>query len=120
MNLGPVGSELVATRVEPPAPEPTPAPVAAGPRGETPGVPPRPFPPAEPPPPPPPAPRGACTQCFIGVAWDDEGRCRPCSEAGVRLSVAPPRTAPAIEAAALPGPEEAAPRRRLSFLSRRP
>ncbi|WP_173019531.1 hypothetical protein, partial [Streptomyces alkaliphilus] len=65
------------------------------------------------------APRGACTQCFIGVGWDEEGRCRPCSEAGVRLSVAPPRTAPVIEATAVPGAEEDAPRRRLSFLSRR-
>lgn len=30
----------------------------------------------------------ACSQCWIGVAWDDEGRCRPCSDGRVRLAPA--------------------------------
>ncbi|MCE7082650.1 hypothetical protein [Streptomyces sp. ST2-7A] len=116
VNLGPAGSQLVATGAEPPGPD------AAEPRPEAGAVPPRPFPSAaQPPAPPPPAPRGACTQCFAGTAWDDEGRCRPCSEAGVRLTAAPPRTAPAIETAEPLSEltDGSAPRRRLSFLSRR-
>lgn len=31
---------------------------------------------------------GACSQCWIGVAWDEQGRCRPCSDGGVQLAPA--------------------------------
>lgn len=44
---------------------------------------------------------GACSQCWVGVAWDEEGRCRPCSEGGVRLAPA------AVQAADAEGDAEA-------------
>lgn len=58
--------------------------------------------------PPAPVQGGPCTQCCIGVAWDEEGRCRPCSAAGVRLA---PAGLPAVPPAPA-DPEPAPPRRR--------
>ncbi|MDB1087750.1 hypothetical protein PJ985_09245 [Streptomyces sp. ACA25] len=47
-----------------------------------------------------------CSQCCIGVAWDEQGRCRPCSTAGVMLGPAEPepeRPAPDDGAQGEPG-----------------
>jgi hypothetical protein len=56
---------------------------------------------------------GSCSQCWIGVAWDEEGRCRPCSDGGVRLA---PAAVAAVEAA---GEEPAARPARRWFGDRR-
>ena len=67
VNLGaPVGASAVSgmTAVPPASPSGRAAPVPPGSSG------------------------GACSQCWVGVAWDEEGRCRPCSDGGVRLAPA--------------------------------
>lgn len=62
----------------------------------------------------------ACSQCWIGVAWDDEGRCRPCSDGGVRLAPATRRKelTSAVEEEA-PPPRSALARARRWFGERR-
>ncbi|MFX4295080.1 hypothetical protein [Streptomyces bohaiensis] len=108
VNLGaPVPA---GTAAQPAPPAPPPANLSLTPSPEAPAV---------PVPTPKPAPV-ACSQCWIGVAWDDEGRCRPCSDGGVRLAPATRRkeltAAPEEEA---PPPRSALARARRWFGDRR-
>ncbi|WP_103501551.1 MULTISPECIES: hypothetical protein [Streptomyces] len=81
VNLGAPGTSAPPAQIAPP-----PANLSLTPAPEAPAVP---VMAAKPP--------VACSQCWIGVAWDDEGRCRPCSDGGVRLAPSAPEPEPVPE-----------------------